>query len=366
MILYNNFILYNSIPIYDYNNPVKYIINKLWNKYNNKLKNINTDFNKNIIIKYIFNNNNNLYGISYLNTLNITFNTIDLNTENNITNTNFKYNIKYKTEAIFKYKIYLTSNININYIPNKTIFQYTIYNYYNNKYNINTININIDNFTIYQNNLIFYSDIDFNSNHFIIFNKINKYDIKQSDITLIGYIYTITIEKPLTYNLLCINEINYNNYNLDIYKNIDNTKKFKIISNIKLNFNRSNKFDILLYIFIKLYINTNDNKTNLEFNNNINYMEYNTFIKIDNNIYILNKIDNKYFINEIIIINNYNVQLIYKLNISDLTIIGPNVLYKYKLPIYLKYDPINIDNYTLKFLILLRMNIIYQYHQHVK
>ena len=331
--LYNYIITpFNSVPIYAYNNPYKFIINKLWEKYKNisYLQNINPNFNTVFTMQYNISNNYSYSSIVYLNTLDIIY--YGLYSDSYFNNFNYdssdEYNITYlisnnnnkliqmnqdilyyTTNPIFPYTINFSSyDINIT-----STFIYTIFK----TLESSICNIPIINPILYQNEITFYSEYKINKNDFIIVNENITYNILNT--TILGKLYTLT----LTY-ANSINEIYYNNNEITIYNKTINSLDIIIpINNLPVK--NTIIFDLISYIGIDNYYNDND-KYYIIFCNSINFIDKQTFINIDNIIYLLSQEIStlKYYIQsnvDINIINLDNIKITIKININDTSIL---------------------------------------------
>ena len=346
MELYNYIILpFNNVPLYVFNNPYKFIVNKLWEKYKNNLylQHINPDFNANFLINYNLLNSSEISCVIYTNLLDLSlygvysdsyFNPFTYNNSNeySITKLN-QYNnnliINYITSPLFLYKINFSSyDINLNSLLTYTIFKISESTIYN---------IKIDNPIIYQNQIIFYSNNIINHLDFIIFNEIITYNIISKRV--LGIIYNLNIS-----NDKFINEIYYTTFKIDIFK--INKDSIDIIIPININsqiINNSITFDIITYVGLNnFYYN---NFLYFMFCKPIYYILNNTFINIDSNIYILLQDANqKYYIkSNIDIINIDSIKIITKLNIINFSLSSNNIIYEFVIDKNFNYDFYSIN-----------------------
>ena len=291
---------------YIFNNPLKFMINKIWEKYfiqNKTLDKLN-NLQYNITFENIVNNLTSLF--EYNSELNIKYYKFD-NYNNN--NEKFIYNISL-------YYPYIDININnIKELSINTIFPYTI-SFVNNVinvkyvYSIHFINgINISNDIIIIEPILYPGQINFNSNYnikqdeFIYVKQTINYMINKS--ILLGYLYTITFNNI---NYSYIDNVYYNNVKLNILsKNSNNINLLIPFQYNELGINEL--LEIHNNVAIKNIIVDGDRQYIEFYNNNFNYIENKTLLKIDSQTYILKNYNNKYYINGPLL-NSYNVVII--------------------------------------------------------
>ena len=285
-------------PNYLYNNPLKFIINKIWEKYN--LQNLNKDFNDNLVITNYTNIMSSLYSsINYLQNQTIVY--YGLNSQyiyNQFTTSNFNESTidyltidNYKpiiiqnkliTIPIFKYQINFNNNV---ISPNSNYYINFAYDY-----------LPITKYEIYPNQINFELIYDINSTDFIIIEKEDKYKITNNKN--LGWLYELKI-KDINYKLI---ENIYNKNNKLYIESINDT-----FINVISNNNITNDFEIINNTTVK-NITFRDDKYYLDFYiETFNYSSGKTLLKSNNNIYILNK-DTTYYINEMI--TDFNVEII--------------------------------------------------------
>ncbi len=286
-----------SSPDYLYNNSLKFIINKIWEKYN--LQNLDKNFNDKLVITNTTNIISSLYSsINYLQNQTIVYYGLNSqylynpliiseyneNTIEYLTIDNYKPIViqnKLITNPIFKYKI----NFNNNVISSNS-------NYY---INIGYEDIPITKYEIYPDQLNFELEYNINSNDFIIVEKDDNYSI--NDHKYLGKLYQLTFDN-IDYNLI---ETIYNKNNKLYIDSINNYINIITINEL------TNNFEIINNTTIKKITNIDD-KYYLDFYSiTFNYISNKTLLKSNDKIYVLNK-DDKFYINENI--TNLNVEII--------------------------------------------------------
>jgi len=314
----------NDIPYYIYNNPCKFIINKLWNNIN--YIGLNKDHND--IIQMIFNNianDNIIFSNSF--TLNYTGNlSLYYNAEYNVDiDHNFHNAILTKiiTSSLYNYSIIYQTN---------EFRKDTIYDVYNiNKLNIDK-NFTINNPFIYCNELQFTSNININSNDIIVIQENNYFNIINTEF--IGYLYELELNNI---NTDLIDFVYYNDNKLNILEKKQSSIIITTISNLQNNI----LIDLRYNISIK-NINYQDNKYILTFyNNNFYYNNDNTIINIGEYNYKL------YYNNENYYINN-NINIFDKCYISTTIFINNIINYNKLLYIHTIDTNYNFDLYLSK------------------
>ena len=362
--LINNFsnILENS-PEYLFNNPLKFLVNKTWeNNYNinNNLQKLNNNYSDILEYSITFENLNNkiVSNIEYfqnlsiiyigLNSLNNYYGYTNLNIEYNLTNLTLYYpllllpiatTVKLKTNSLFPYLINLKSR---EFIQNST-YSILFLNGLNIGSDINVTNIN----GVYSNQITFYLDYDIKPDDFFIVKQLTKYLI--NNINFHGYLYDLTFNN-IIYKL--INSIIFNNINLNIISFNENSF---IVSSLEQIENINNYLNIeyqLIYnVGIKDIKLTSDGKQELYFySKKFNYIDGSTLLKNDNQIFILYKTNNIYYITGKTLINK-NIYIVNILNTSSLVILN-QVIYEYSLdPSFddTSYTQINNNLSTLEF-----------------
>ena len=366
---------------YVLNNPLKFIINKIWEKNFNTdktVRNLDSTFKSNLQYNITFENpNNNLESlVEYLPDLSIFgtglnsinyYNVYTPRGEMNIININLN-------EPFLNFPTTETINLVIN-----PIFPYTIT--FNNNiinsgctYSINYLNgvkiaqnIVIPNTILYPGQINFYSDYDIKSSDFIVVDQTTSYQIIKS--TLLGYLYTLTFDNI---NYQYIDNIYYNNVQLTILSNTDNINIMVPFESDELQL--TDLLEIYNLIAIK-NISTINNNQYLEFySNKFNYISNNTLLKTNLNLYNLNYDGISYYITGLVI-DSMDVTIITL--IIPQTIINLNqVSYEYQLgtnidssiynPSYFQFNIVNtVDQTTItpiKVSIINTNNIIYYYN----
>ena len=306
-----NDIYYIDDNEYNYFSGIKLIINNIWINYKNQLDKVNQNFNKVLTIQnnQSISNNNELSKYYYFAndfTLNI------INTPPN--DENFIYEIKYYNNNFF-----VISNYNISIISNN-IFPYYL-SYENDLILPNIIyKINFINNEIYQ--ILNFDSYSFELDFFLLNNlnpKVNFTLIGTSNYNviskLLGQIYIVTITEIIV--LTYISNINYKNTNIQLY--ISNIN-LQIISPILLELN--NILEISYYIGLQ-----EQNTVYLKFyNNNFNYIQNKTYIKIESTLILLNY-DTKlgYYLDKFVPILVEIVEIINLINIVSVQNINKNV-----------------------------------------
>ena len=286
----NNTITVTDEKEYYFLNFLKLYINNLYNSYKIELKMINNNFNeifkinnnitlinKSITYYYYFNNN-----FEYIKS-NILPNEEVLITKIDVFEDNFYdiYAIDYTIDSGSIYPYYITLGETDIVLPDKI-------------YKINFQNleiIEISDKILYQSEIDFYLKNTFDSNIDFTLIGISNYNITS---TYLGVLYIIQINIPI--NIELIQTINYKNTYLILY-NYDLTN-LKLISDIPIETNNILEFSYNIGI---------KNQTNniLEFyQNNFNYIENQTYIKVGTTLINLRKdIDNNYYIDKEIILS---------------------------------------------------------------
>ena len=318
--------IYNDTDItknYDYNNPFKYFINKIWNSNNDKITNNN--FTDKLIL---VDNQKDYSGILLTNDLNIEYygiySMLKLKLLNNINEYNNIYskNITYISNNLYNYSFnFLLENIS------NTYFSYSILN---NKYNIS--NINIIDPIINQNQITINNNYKIEINDFIIITQSEDYNIKNTKF--IGNIYRLTSSNNI-FNFNFITEIKYNDNNIAIHDKTLNYIDIIINNNIL-----DKLINIITYIGINDYYYKN-NKCYINLTNSINFINNQTYISINNNIFILFLTDDTYYI-------EYTDDIIIS-DIKIINIINLNIEYELYTITEIEIDSIDSDKYYFNF-----------------
>lgn len=384
-IIFNNLYLIEDVPL-NYFNTIKLFINHIWNNYKLKLGELNKFFNDKLEIIYNINP-------STKKLLNYFTNTFDFIKSNNYDNTNEIYinnyflidyynmdqnirdNYRIDSNAIYSYYAALSSSIIIPEVVYELKFYNSTYDSY--LFNLDKYPIELDFYL--ENDLpidINYSIIGL-TNYTIIphyegklYTIINNYNLNFSFIDDIIYknkivwLYNYDIS---FYNIVSLIDIEYNNY-LEIYKNIgvkyqiDNyiffyqnnfnyilDKTYIILDDIYYpllldlsgNYYLQSTIELIEIIKIVILLDlinfTNNNEYIYKLELDRNFINYNDYIILSNNIIPLNfKLNNKYipeeviFYSENIIIVKLNEKILIN-NLSHYTNIG-------------EYPPIQIDS----------------------
>lgn len=343
----------NNTPEYVYNNPIKFIINKLWEKYNNDpyLNKLEKDFNNKLILNLNYNKTTEIYSsVNYLASFVVEYTGV-----NSITyfypllyTKTIEYNID--NLSIYNPTIIKPIDKNIELIT-KPLYPYTI-NFQTNEININgTYNIDflngtqiakdlvIENPNIYPDQLNFYSEYNIKSNDFLIIKQKNDYSIINS--TLLGQLYNIIFD---IVDIEYIDQIYYRNYNLIIIKKINNIIQLLIpLTILETNnlgiINTDDLFELRNNISIRK-ITIENNKQYIDFYNlKFNYIDNKTLLKTDNQLYLLQKdIFNNFYI-EGLLLNTHDVIIV--------TLVKPQIINNLQEILY-QYE-INSDNLDKKY-----------------
>lgn len=349
--LYNNFVEpLSSTPDYDYNNPMKFLINRIWENYSNEtaLSLLDTTFRTNmkIVLNYTVGSEI-ISSINYLDNMSVVY--VGINSINNFiaaTNaTNIEYNLNYFT---FDNVTYLKPIVVVDTISIDTLFPYII------KFTTNeviagaiyTIDINNGNSVttitdpqITPSQLTFTSSYNIASNDFISIKRQITYNIINTQF--LGYSYIIQVDPNINVNI--IDTIYYRNDYLTINYIED------IDINILVPFNNP-KLEINDVLELRtsagiISINTIDNNMYISFYNvtfNFNPSIFQTLMKTPNNIYVLQQDDIGYFVVGPPI-DNYDVVIINVVSIIQVTMMTYG-LYEFTLDNSLNNNYVLIDN----------------------
>jgi hypothetical protein len=266
---------------YTYFSGIKLIINNIWINYKNQLNKLNQDFNKVLTIQ----NNESINNNSELKKYYYFANDFTLNIVNTLPyNENFIYETKYYDNNFF-----VINNNNFSIISNNIFPYYLSYEedliLPNILYKINFINQKIDqilNFDSYSFELDFYLLNNLSTKIDFTLIGTSNYNVTSK---LLGQLYNVTIMESL--GLTYISNVNYKNTNVQLYIS-NNIQPF--VSNINLHIispillESHNILEISYYIGLK-----EQNTVYLKFyNNNFNYIQHKTYIKIESTLILLN------------------------------------------------------------------------------
>jgi hypothetical protein len=272
--------LYSPYNIYD--NPLKFVINKLAEK--NQPELLNDNFNDTMVMKNSFDIVNSEYytSINYLGNLTFAEQVNSLNTK---TEFNTEYIETYEPNIIYPInkKMELKTDVIYPYIINFSTNEVIPDTFYT----INLLNgitiasdINVDITNLYPNQLSFDSTYNLKTDEYMVIKQTSYYTVS-SKLNL-GYLYRISINNINTIN---IDEIYYQN------QNILNTNKNNSNIDIYVNTNivTTDLFEIRNMIGI-VSVNNINNKQYLEFYNSskVIYITDRTLLKTDTNLYLLN------------------------------------------------------------------------------
>jgi hypothetical protein len=336
---------FNDTPDYVYNNPIKFIINKLWEKYNKSepLVKLEKEFNDTLTI---FNNYNLstqvIGGIIYLENLTLRELGIfvrEFYKEFSASSALMEFNIS----NLLKYEPNILKQIDgsINLISNP-IYPYTVnfYNYEINTdslYSIDLLNgqiivkdLQIQSPIIYPDQIQFYSDYNIKPTDFIIIKEKTNYQIISNQ--LLGHAYEINLNNistlTSTLDVSLIDEIYFRNYKLNIVtKDIINKLVIVLIpiintENIQL-INYTDLIELKNYLAIKK-VTYNVGKQYISFYNNTaintNFIINKTLLKTNSNLYILKKDITGYYVEgPEINLSEYNITITILINPKIIT-----------------------------------------------
>lgn len=356
--LINNFSnVLQGAPEYLFNNPLKFIVNKVWEnnyKTNSNLQKLNSNYSSSLEYSVTFENLNNriVSSIEYfqnlsiiytgLNSLNNYYMYTNSSSEKNLTNVSLYYplllspvktNIKLVISSLFSYMITLDSN---ELIPDST-FSFTFLN----GENIST-NVILNDITgIYSNQLNFYLDYNIKPDDFFIVKQQTIYTITVN--TFLGFIYTVNFNNITN---KYINDIKFNNtlltiiYFNDTSMTISSTEQIENISNYQ-----TIPYELITYVGIK-NITVSSLGQELDFySESFNFIKDSTLLRNETQTYILNYSDSTYYIIGEPLINK-NISIITFYNVTNFNILN-QIIYQYTLdPSFneTKYVPINNNN----------------------
>ncbi len=326
---------FTSTPEYIYNNPLKFIINKLWEKYHhtNNLDKLNKEFTDNLVLVYNINYLSKiLSSINYYENLTIGFTGVY---SNNIFN-----NFTYLKEFIISNLTEYNPNILVNTIPTYKLFSDVVYPYSINftgdeikpnvSYSIDFLNgqkisedIVITSPVTYPDQLSFYSSYNIKPSDFIVVKQNNIYNIITTEN--LGHSYFVSFD-TITINVDLVDQVFNRNYNLPIVS--------KDLANNKIN---------LLVPYTISEINTLGGLTTLDtlelrnsigiksisiegtkqyitfYSNKFNFISGKTILKTKNNIYLLQKNNDKYYVEGVKIDDSsYDVTIITMVNATQI------------------------------------------------
>jgi hypothetical protein len=345
--LINNFsnILLDS-PEYLFNNPLKFIVNKVWDKTNTNLQKLNNNYSSSLEYRVTFDNLTDyiVSSVEYfqnlsiiytgLNSLNNFYGYTTNNYEKNLTDISIYYpsllypistNINLLINSLYSFSI----NLNTNQLIKNSTYSITFLNGQNIASNIKIVDIN----GIYSNQLNFYLNYNIKPNDFFIVKQSTNYTITNNNF--IGYLYEISFNDI---NNSYINDIKLNNSKLNIISYNDNV--ITLTSSILIEIN--NQYELISYVAIK-NIKLTKLGQELEFySDKFNYIEDSTLLKNDTQTYILHYSNNIYYITGEILINK-NIAIINFSFYKTFKYLN-QVIYQYELsPSFndTKYVPIN-------------------------
>ena len=328
---------FTDTPEYFYDNPLKFVINKLWEKHynDNNINKLNKEFSDKIELKYNIDYIQNiLSSINYYN--DITYSLTGIYS-NNIFN-NFTYLKEFIISNLSKYD----PNIFIDLKPTYKLLTNEIYPYKinfkgsdilaNRTYSIDFLNgeritedIIISDPVLSPDQLSFYSSYNIKSTDFVVIKQNNEFTVKES--TILGNSYLIKFGLNIDINK--IDQIYYRNYNLQIISMDNITNKINILvpyteteKKLLNEINLDDSFELRNSIGIKYIdpIDPNNNKQYLYFySNKFNFIQDKTVIKTISNIYILQKDLKGYYVKGVNIKNTeYDINIISMVNLIEI------------------------------------------------
>lgn len=331
--LNNNFTnLLNSTPEYSYNNPLKFIINKIWENHSSdkSLVLLDKSFQQNETTVMRYTKNSNIYSsINYLINLDISYFgiyspadykefTININSEYNMnTLTQYKDTVLKPVQIINKLIITTLYPYQINFKTDEITSGATYSIDFLNGENIMS-DYTITNSTIYPDELSFTSPLNILSSEFITVKKKNSFNVTSS--IFLGYLYSITFDM-----MPIVDSVYFRNYNLTITSTSNNMINILVpLSLIELGIiteiNTTDIFEIRNNISI-LSIKKLNNNIYLTFLNpsiiDTNFIANKTLLRTPTNIYMLMKDNNQYYITGAVL-DSYDCVLINLINATNI------------------------------------------------
>ena len=350
---------------YVFNNPLKFLINKIWgNNFNSDetIKNLNYNFNSELQYSITFENTNNrftslteylpdlsilnfgLYSINYYNIYNSNNESnmikIELNEPSSSIPT--KNTIKLVINPIFPYAITFNSNI----IKSNCTYSIDFLNGDN-----ITNDIVIIDPMVYPGQINFYSEYDIKSSDFITVKQNTNFTIKNTTIN--GHLYNITFSNV---NYQYIDSIIYNNVQLTILT--INTNSLDILIPFESNELQTTELLEIHNISAIKNITTLNSNQYLEFYSyKFNFIANNTLLKTSANLYTLYKDTNNLYYVTGIPIDSMDVSIITLL--TPLTITNLNqISYTYELNEDIDTDIYNPSYFEFSIINSIDQNII--------
>jgi len=380
--LINNFsnnLTFTQTP--EYNNPLKFIINKIWdNNFNTNdiVKNLNTFEQLQYNITFENPNDNLVSSTEYLQgfiiskvNLKVDFNKLEPDKESNFTKIvlNEPYsNIPKSTLS----KIIINPLIPYSFVSKSNIIkQHNNYSldFLNGANIVDTVN-NISYTRLTENQIYFYSKYNIINSDFVVIKELNSFEFIKS--TLLGTLYDIYFTS-LDLNYEYINNIYYNNLPIIIISKDSDNQSIKILSQFELtNYLEQHTITEITSI------TTNNTFQYIEFNlTNFNFIEDKTMLKNNSNIYNLKNDENGYYIDSTDIIESFStITIITLFNIDNIinlqqtassyelnTIINDDIYN----PNYFEFNIINSNDQTsiipINVYIVDPYNIIFYYNE---
>ena len=335
-----------DVPQYVYNNPIKFLINKVWEKYNDQgnLNLLDKEFNTDLSVVYDFTKTSNTYSsINYLQNLNIAYTGLFSMNWYNYFNHNINEDIAYfKIYENLPYSVY-----SIDTEPKLMInplFPYKI-NFSNKQvksnstYGINFLNgqtvssdIKISQPNKNPDQLTFNSEYNIKPDEFLVVNETSEYKITESILRGKLYKLKFNLEEPNSQNY--IDKVNFRGFELTVINN-NLPDGLRILIPFDINYNQveqNDLFELVNLVSIKT-LKTKDKKQYLEFyNSKFNYISGQSMIRTSTHLYILQKDNLGYYVlgDDI---SSRDAEIITTINPS-------HIEYLYRILIQYKTDPI--------------------------
>lgn len=358
----------NSIPEYVYNNPLKFIINKLWEKYKESeyLSKLDTRFADELRLIFNFQMEQIIYsGINYMQDFSVTYNGVY--STSYFDTLLYDPTIEYSIDKLSSYKpniikpedkkVALTSKPLYPYVISFQTNEITT----NTNYSIDFINgtrisadLDIDSPIIYPDQLNFYSTYNILPSDYIVVKQNNTYSV--TDTRFLGYSYNLKFNISIS-ELEYIDKVYYRNYNVIIVSKFVNNNIPQVNGLIPMTceelkslgeISTQDIFELRNNIGIVDTISSNSKQYLTFYNNSFIFRVNSTLLKASDKIYPLKQDMNGYYIESGILDNYSDVEVITYIKLVEIT---PNdiineVIYQYEVnPPYneTKYRPEN-DN----------------------
>jgi hypothetical protein len=363
---------FNETPEYVYDNPIKFLMNKLWEKYNKTepLVKLEKEFNDSLTI---FNNYNLatqvIGGVIYLE--NLSLKDLGFYDRGQYSEFNANTSIEFNISNLFRYEPNILKPVagSLSLIS-KPVYPYKI-NFYNyeintySSYSVDLLNgqniakdIQIQTPIIYPDQIQFYSDYNIKATDFVVVKEKTDYQIVSTQV--LGHAYELNLNNIPTESgnlkVEYIDEINFRNYNLSIVSKDTTDQLVKVL--IPLTSTENTQLKPISYndlIELKNYMAIQKvtyelGKQYISFYNkkalDSNFITGKTLMKTSSNLYIVKKDVNRYYVEgSAINSSQYNVTVTMLVNpkiVTDLREV--NYMYKLNPPIQdTRYRPDNVN-----------------------